>query len=38
LIEAASGDASSPSDDELASDEQQFGITPLFDGAELERI
>ena len=38
LVDAASGDLSAPSDDELAADEQRFGITPLFDGAELERI
>ena len=38
LVDAASGDLTAPSDDELVADEDQFGITPLFDGAELERI
>ena len=38
LVAAASGDLAAPSDDELTADEEQFGITPLFDGAELERI
>jgi len=38
LVEAASGDLSAPTDDELIADEQEFGITPLFDGRELERI
>jgi aryl-alcohol dehydrogenase-like predicted oxidoreductase len=38
LVAAASGTVTAPSDDELTADEQEFGITPLFDGAELERI
>jgi hypothetical protein len=38
LVEAASGDLTTPTDEELAADEAQFGITPLFDGKELERI
>jgi hypothetical protein len=38
LVEAASGDLSAPTEDELVADEQQFDITPLFDGADLERI
>jgi aryl-alcohol dehydrogenase-like predicted oxidoreductase len=38
LVAAASGELTAPSDDELVADEEQFGITPLFDGAELERI
>jgi aryl-alcohol dehydrogenase-like predicted oxidoreductase len=38
LVTAASGDLSAPSDSELVADEEAYGITPLFDGAELERI
>jgi hypothetical protein len=38
LVDAASGDLSAPNDDELEADEANLGITPLFDGAELERI
>jgi len=38
LVEAASGDLTSPSDEELRADEERFDITPLFDGRELERI
>src|SRR5918994_2197355 len=38
LVDAASGDLSAPNDDELEADEEKLGITPLFDGAELERI
>ena len=38
LVDAASGDLSAPNDDELEADEENLGITPLFDGAELERI
>lgn len=38
VIDAASGDLTSPSDDELRADVVEQGITPLFDGAELERI
>jgi hypothetical protein len=38
LVAAAQGDLTPPTDDELADDEERFGITPLFDGAELERI
>ena len=38
LVESASGDLTAPSDAELIADEQAFGITPLFDGRELERI
>jgi aryl-alcohol dehydrogenase-like predicted oxidoreductase len=38
LVAAASGDLTPPSDVQLTADEEQFGITPLFDGAELERI
>ncbi len=38
LVAAASADLTPPTDDELTADEEQFGITPLFDGAELERI
>jgi hypothetical protein len=38
LVDAASGDLTSPSDEELRADEERFDITPLFDGRELERI
>jgi aryl-alcohol dehydrogenase-like predicted oxidoreductase len=38
VVEAASGDLSTPTDDELRADVVEQGITPLFDGAELERI
>src|SRR4051794_17178049 len=38
LVAAASGDLTAPTDDELTADEARFGITPLFDGRELERI
>ncbi len=38
IIEAAGGDLSAPTDDEMRADVVAEGITPLFDGAELERI
>jgi aryl-alcohol dehydrogenase-like predicted oxidoreductase len=38
IVDAASGDLSAPSVDELRADIADHGITPLFDGAELERI
>lgn len=38
LEAAATADATPPSDDEMESDIASLGITPLFDGAELERI
>ena len=38
LVSAASGDLSAPIEEELLNDEERFGITPLFDGRELERI
>jgi aryl-alcohol dehydrogenase-like predicted oxidoreductase len=37
-LEAASEGGGAPSDDELQGDVARFGITPLFDGSELERI
>jgi len=37
-LEAAAGPRSEPNHDDLAADERQWGITPLFDGSELERI
>ena len=37
LAAAAHGEISAPTDAELASDAERFGITALFDGAELER-
>jgi aryl-alcohol dehydrogenase-like predicted oxidoreductase len=38
VVDAASGELTSPTDDELRADVVEQGITPLFDGAELERI
>jgi aryl-alcohol dehydrogenase-like predicted oxidoreductase len=38
LVEVASGDLTAPSEAEMRADAATFGITPLFDGAELERI
>ncbi|MGB0114799.1 MAG: hypothetical protein WBP59_16390 [Ilumatobacteraceae bacterium] len=38
IIEAARGDLSAPSTDELRADIADHGITPLFDNAALERI
>jgi aryl-alcohol dehydrogenase-like predicted oxidoreductase len=37
-LEAAASGAPAPGDDELAADVARFGIEPLFDGADLERI
>ncbi len=37
-LEAASGPRPEPNDEDLDADERQWGITPLFDGNELERI
>ena len=37
-LEAASREASAPGEDEMRSAESASGVTPLFDGAELERI
>ncbi len=38
LLDAAAGALDAPSDAELAGDTEAFGVTELFDGAELERI
>ncbi|MBU6242022.1 MAG: aldo/keto reductase [Acidobacteria bacterium] len=38
VLEAAAGGLSAPGDDELSADESTFGISALFDGADLERI
>jgi aryl-alcohol dehydrogenase-like predicted oxidoreductase len=38
VVEAATGDLSAPSADEMRADALAYGITPLFDGAALERI
>jgi len=38
ILDAASGDLTCPSDDEMRRDIEDEGITPLFDGASLERI
>ena len=38
IFDAASGDATAPTDAEMAADADEFGVTPLFDGRELERI
>ena len=37
-LEAASAGGPVPDDGELAADAAELAITPLFDGAELERI
>ena len=38
ILDAAEPGGTAPSIDELRSDVQRFGMSPLFDGAELERI
>ena len=38
ILAAATGTITTPSDDEMDADIERFGIRPLFDGAELERI
>lgn len=38
VIEAANGPLDAPTDAELDGDIARFGVTPLFDGADLERI
>jgi aryl-alcohol dehydrogenase-like predicted oxidoreductase len=38
ILEAAASSGPVPSEAELAADAENFGIEPLFDGAELERI
>ena len=38
VLDAAAGDITAPSPDELANDRDALGITALFDGAALERI
>jgi aryl-alcohol dehydrogenase-like predicted oxidoreductase len=38
ILEAATGQLARPTDDELLADNEAFGISPLFDGSELERI
>ena len=38
ILEAASSPITLPSDEAMAADTDRLGITPLFDGAELERI
>ena len=38
ITDAATGDLTRPSDDEMRADVVEQGITPLFDSAELERI
>jgi aryl-alcohol dehydrogenase-like predicted oxidoreductase len=38
IVEAAGGPLARPTDDELLADNETFGISPLFDGSELERI
>lgn len=38
IVDAASGDLSAPSTDEMRADIVEHGITPLFDGEVLERI
>ena len=38
IFAAAQGSVTAPSDDEMRTDTDAHGITPLFDGADLERI
>jgi hypothetical protein len=38
ILDAASGTAPTPTDDELHADLSAHGVEPLFDGATLERI
>lgn len=38
VFAAAEGDLGCPNEVEMAAHELEFGVTPLFDGAELERI
>ena len=38
ILEAAAGDLTAPTADELRADIDTYGITSLFDGADLERI
>ena len=38
VLEAGAGRLDRPTDDELATDEAAFGVSPLFDGGQLERI
>ena len=38
IVDAAQGPLDRPTDDEMLADNEAFGISPLFDGAELERI
>ena len=38
IFESARGDLTRPSDADLEDDRDEFGIAPLFDGRDLERI
>ena len=38
IVEAASGDLTAPTPDEMRADIEAEGITPLFDAEELDRI
>ena len=38
IVDAAGGTLDRPTDDEMLADNEAFGISPLFDGTELERI
>jgi len=38
IVAAAEGQLDRPTDDEMLADNETFGISPLFDGTELERI
>lgn len=38
VLRAAEGDLTAPTDAEMVADAERFGVTPLFDGRELERI
>ena len=38
IVDAAGRTLARPTDEELLADHETFGISPLFDGSELERI
>ncbi|MAT05290.1 MAG: aldo/keto reductase [Acidimicrobiaceae bacterium] len=38
IVDAANGDLTAPTDEAMRADAERFGVSPLFDGRELERI
>ena len=38
IVDAANGDLAAPTDEAMRADAERFGVSPLFDGRELERI